>query len=62
MCNLCLFKHGECFTLEKHLRYLVACWTLRDILTLKHRRKPTSELDLLFRGSFIKEGYGEIVD
>ena len=61
-CNLCLFEHGECITLEKCLRHCVACWALRDVLTLKHRQKPTSELDPLFRRSLIKEGYGKLVD
>eukprot|EP00957_Ditylum_brightwellii_P036995 2801385-Ditylum_brightwellii.AAC.1 len=54
-CNLCLFKHGECIALEKRLRHCLACWALRDVLTLKHCRKPTSELDPLFRRSLIKE-------
>eukprot|EP00957_Ditylum_brightwellii_P204088 15337619-Ditylum_brightwellii.AAC.1 len=59
--DLCLLEHGECVTLEKRLCHCLACWTLCDVLTLKHRRKPTSELDPLFRSSFIKEEYGELV-
>eukprot|EP00957_Ditylum_brightwellii_P047350 3597327-Ditylum_brightwellii.AAC.1 len=43
--DLCLLEHGECVTLEKRLCHRVACWTLCGILTLKHRRKPTSEID-----------------
>eukprot|EP00957_Ditylum_brightwellii_P015637 1179901-Ditylum_brightwellii.AAC.1 len=61
-CDLCLFKHGECVTLEKRLHHCVACWTLCDVLTLKHSQKPTSELDPLFGGSFIKEGYRELIN
>eukprot|EP00957_Ditylum_brightwellii_P163623 12457918-Ditylum_brightwellii.AAC.1 len=61
-CNLCLFEHGECITLEKSIRHRVACWTLCDVLTLKHRQKPMSKLDPLFRSSFIKEGYGKLIN